>query len=120
MKRSRLFGFIIAIVIGLFAGLFYGWMVNPSEVSNTTLDSMRGDFRADYVLMVAESFSVDQNLQTAVSMLVPVSPLNPSKAVKEALITGQQLNYSIQEMQVLAVLEIAMNTNSASVIQETP
>ena len=107
MKRSRLFGFIIAILIGLAAGLLYGWVINPVGVKNSTLDSMRSDYQTDYVLMVAEAYSVDQNTAAAIEMLNEVSPDDPKKAVQQALLTAQELGYSEREMRALTGLEMA-------------
>ena len=120
MKHTRLFGFLFVILLGLAAGLSYGWILNPAEVRNTSLDSLRSDYQADYVLMVAEIFAVDQDLPSAIQLLKHVSLVDPSRAVKEALVTGQQLNYSNQEMLTLAGLEIAINSEVPLLAQETP
>lgn len=121
MKRFRLIGFVIAILLGLTAGLLYGWMINPTVVKNTTLDSLRSDYQADYVLMVAENFSIEQDIQAAIALLKHVSPADPTRSVKEALIIGQQMNYSTHEMQALAALEIALSSEvPVSTPQVTP
>ena len=49
----RWFLFFLSIALGLAAGLYYGWVINPVEYVNTTPDTLRVDYQADYVLMVA-------------------------------------------------------------------
>lgn len=108
MQNKRQIGFVIAILVGLFAGLVIGWLVNPLPVRNSTLDSLRGDYQADYVLMVAEKYSTDQDALTAAALLRQIAPTDPAESVKQALILGQQLGYSEQEQQLIALLEVAL------------
>jgi hypothetical protein len=109
MQNKRQIGFVIAILVGLFAGLVIGWLVNPLPVRNSTLDSLRGDYQADYVLMVAEKFSTDQDALTADALLRKIAPSNPAASIKQALILGQQLGYSEREMQLISLLEAALS-----------
>jgi len=53
----------------LVLGLFYGWEINPVQFVDTTPASMRADYRADYVLMIAEAFHTDQNADVAIRRL---------------------------------------------------
>jgi len=108
MHKNRLVGFIIAIVVGIAAGLIYGWVINPAGVKNTSLESLRDDYKADYVLMVAESYASDSNLPGAVERLEALSNSDAITAVQQALITAQQMGYSNIELQYMAVLEKAI------------
>jgi hypothetical protein len=108
MTRSRLIGFIIVVVMGITAGLVYGWVINPAGVKNTTLESLRADYKTDYVLMVAEKFAVDRDPGEAILFLQSLSPAEPLKAVQQALISGQELGYESKDMQLLANLEMGL------------
>jgi hypothetical protein len=52
---SRWIKFLIAIGLGVAIGLFYSWTINPVQVVDSTPDTLRLDYRSDYVLMVAET-----------------------------------------------------------------
>ncbi|MHB8087728.1 MAG: hypothetical protein ACYDH2_05705 [Anaerolineaceae bacterium] len=112
MQNKRQIGFMIAILVGLFAGLIIGWLLIKTPVRNASLDSLRGDYQADYVLMVAEKFAVDQDLLTAAALLREISPSDPSSSIKEALILGQQLGYSQRELQLITLLQTAIGSSS--------
>ncbi len=114
MSRGRWIGFIAAILLGLTAGLIYGWVVNPAPVSNTTLASMRGDYKADYVLMVAETYHTSGDLAQARADLDYILPDEPLIAVQSAVITAQQLAYPTNDMQMLAQLEMALKAGAQS------
>ncbi len=108
MQNKRQIGFMIAILVGLFAGLVIGWLLIKTPIRNASLDSLRGDYQADYVLMVAEKFAVDQDVLTATALLRDISPSDPAASIKQALILGQQLGYSERELQLITLLETAM------------
>lgn len=111
MKRSRLVGFFIAIAAGIAAGLIYGWVISPAGVANTTLDSLRDDYKADYVLMAAENYASDGNLAKAIETLDSVTTSDALTVVREGLITAQQMGYSTSEMQFIAELEKAITAS---------
>ena len=112
MQNKRQIGFMIAILVGLFAGLIIGWLLIKTPVRNASLDSLRGDYQADYVLMVAEKFGADQDLLTAAALLREISPSDTSSSIKEALILGQQLGYSQHELQLITLLQTAIGSSS--------
>jgi len=113
MKKPRLVGFILTIAAGIAAGIVYGWVINPGEVVNASLDSLRKDYKADYVLMVAEIYASDGNTADAVKTLKSLNPSNPLAAVQEGLLTAQQMGYSITELRFMADLEKALTNSSA-------
>jgi hypothetical protein len=117
MKNSRLLGFIIFILLGIGIGVAYGWIVSPGDVKNTTLSSLRADYKADYTLMVSEVFASDPDIEKAISLLEEISPREPLAAVQNALLVGQQFGYSESEMRSLANLEMALRD---SLGQEQP
>ena len=108
MKNSRLLGFVVFIILGIGLGLVYGWLISPGDVKNTTLSSLRADFKADYTLMVSEVYASDSDIEEAVSLLDEISPRDPLAAVQNALMVGQQFGYSETEMRSLANLEMAL------------
>lgn len=120
MKNKRRNRFILAILAGLVLGLVYGWLVNPSRVRNTTLDSLRSDYQADYVLMVAEKFSVDRDAVDVSDWLNKLCPDDPYVCINQAQIMGQQLGYSQMEMQQLSDLEAGLTSAENAAAEVTP
>ena len=108
MRGKRWIAFYIAIVIGIAAGLAYGWLINPPRVANTSLQTLRSDYRADYVLMAAEGYAGDADISKAMSALRQLTPTDPLGEVRQALVSAQQLGYSTTELQFIANLEIGL------------
>lgn len=120
MKNRRLTGFILAIAVGLGIGLAYGWFINPPDAKYATLDSLRSDYQADYVLMIAEKFAVDRDALGAKLALRNISPDDSAACIKQALIMGQQLGYSEGEMQAISALEAAVAAPASGLLEATP
>jgi hypothetical protein len=114
MQNKRQIGFMIAILVGLFAGLVIGWLLIKTPVRNSSLDSLRGDYQSDYVLMVAEKFSTDQDVLTATALLREISPSAPAECVKQALILGRQLGYSERELQLITLLQNGLESKPSA------
>lgn len=105
---TRWMRFFIVLIVGLGLGLLYGWVVNPVEYINTTIDSLREDYKADYVLMVAEVYESGQNLEWAMNRLVLLGDESPQSSVADALDFGAQAGYTSRDMERLNELNIAL------------
>ena len=112
MRRTRLVGFLIAIVLGIAGGLVLGWRYYPAKVGTTGLADLRNDYKADVVLMVAESYATDGNLAKAMKSLESINPGNPLRAAQQGLLTAQQMGYADWEMRYLIDLEQDVMTES--------
>ena len=47
---------LVALALGLAAGLGYAWGVNPVSYTDTSPASLRDDFRADYLTLIAVAY----------------------------------------------------------------
>jgi hypothetical protein len=93
---SRWTKFLITVILGGAAGLFYGWRVNPVEYVDITPDSLRVDYKTDFVLMVAESYQVDHNLGLAVRRLALLGNASPTDIVAIAINYTDEQNRASQ------------------------
>ena len=105
---SRWLPLIIVFILGGSLGLFYGWVINPVQFVDTTPSSLRADYRADYVLMVAEAYHADQNAQLAAQRLAIFGSDAPDSIASQALQTGRAVGYSPNDIQLLQDLTRAM------------
>ncbi len=99
---------LILTIIGVALGLFYGWIINPVKFVDTTPASLRADYRTDYVLMVAESYHADQNIEVAVRRLAIFGSETPASLAGQALQVGHQTNYSENDLSRLQELTLAL------------
>jgi hypothetical protein len=101
---ARWFRFLIAILIGLGLGLAYGWFISPIRFADNTPDTLRVDYKTDYVLMVAEAYQNEQDPGLAARRLAALGEKPPLILIDEALEFAQKAGYSepdIARMQAL-------------------
>ena len=110
--------FLIAILVGIGLGLIYGWLISPVKYVNTTPDTLDLQYKTDYVLMVAEVYNADKNLETAVRRLGSLGNLPPSEVVHQAIVFAQKVGYADAD---LALMQNLLNAAQVlDLIQEAP
>lgn len=108
MRAKRFFYFLLTIAVGIAIGVFYGWVINPPPSNELALDSLKYDYKTDYVLMTAQVFRQDGNLGAAVKRLTLVENSSPDVVVATALLNARKLEYDPVDMQSLAYLAQAL------------
>ena len=77
---ARWVRFLIAILVGLAIGLAYGWLVSPVRYIDTSPNTLRIDYKTDYVLMVSETYQSEKDLDQAVRRLGLLGTTSPARA----------------------------------------
>ena len=116
MSRSGWLFFVLSIVIGIGLGLFYGWVVSPVEYVDTTPSSLRSDFRTDYVLMVAETFQHDHDIQKATRNLAILGSQPPIEITIEAVNFAQLNNFNNEDITLLQNFSNALKVGQVGTV----
>jgi hypothetical protein len=114
LQSNRVFWFSLSIVIGVVAGLVFGWVAVPHRFAESAPNTLRSDYKADYVLMVAEVYQKDKDLTLAISRLALLGNDLPVRTVQQAIITASELGYTRQDLQLLGKLSQALGSPKAS------
>ncbi len=120
MRGKRILLFFIMIALGLGLGLLYGWVINPVKYEDTTPSMLRRDYKADYVLMVAEIYSADKNLDQAVRRLALLDTLPPARVVASAILTARELGYAAGDLDLMGKLALAVQNNAVTPVGGQP
>jgi len=108
MSLLRWLFFVLSIAVGVGLGLYYGWVISPLQYVDTTPSTLRADFRADYTLMVAETFQHDQNIETAARHLAILGSQAPAQLASDALNFAQQNKFDPADIALLQNLNVAL------------
>jgi len=108
--RSRWFWFSVAILAGIGLGLVYGWVLNPVKYVDITPDSLGQDYKTDYVLMVAETYRSEGNLDQVARRLAFLGDSPPLKLVQEAIIYAGEAKYAPSDVDLMVRLSQALQT----------
>lgn len=95
---------LIALVVGLGAGLYVGWVVSPVEYTDTAPVSLAQVYKDDYVLLIATRYTGDQDQDAARAGLQALG-LTASGVVDVTLrfIAAQRPETDIRRLVALAV-----------------
>ncbi len=103
---------LLAALVGIAGGLFYGWIINPVDFVDTTPASLRADYRTDYVLMVAESYHAAQDDALARQRLALLGSESPVAIAQAALQAAVQSDYASSDITLLQELTRALQASA--------
>jgi hypothetical protein len=117
---GRWLGFLLAILVGAAAGMFYGWWINPVKYVDTTPSSLRIDYKSDYVLMVAEAYSVEGDPTQAVRRLALLGGQAPLDMVREAILFAEKQGYTDTDTALMRSLAAALEAWNPAIQGSAP
>jgi hypothetical protein len=115
---ARWLRFLIAILVGLALGLAYGWLVSPVRYIDTSPNTLRIDYKADYVLMVSESYQSEKDLDQAIRRLGLLGTTSPVDLVAQTIQFAQKVGYTEADIARMQALLSALQILQPE--QETP
>lgn len=90
--------------------MFYGWVVSPVEYVDTTPETLRIDYKSDYVLMVAEAYSQEKDLAQAAQRLSYLGSDMPGQIVREAILFAESQGYTDSDVTLMRSLARDLET----------
>ena len=107
MKTRWLF-ILLALVAGIGLGLIYGWIIDPVEFYDLTPDTLRADYKTDYVLMTAEAYHVEQDPGLAARRLAIFGTQSPASIATDGLTYARANGFADSDIVLLQELVTAM------------
>jgi hypothetical protein len=89
-------------------GLWYGWVLDPVEYKDTDVSHLASVYRDEYVLMVAQTYALDGDLDAARARLALLSMPEPASRVADLAEASIGRGASQLDIQVLARLASAL------------
>jgi hypothetical protein len=121
MSPQRWLYFILAVLIGVGLGLLYGRVISPVEYVDTTLDTLSPDYRADFVLMTAEIYQADQDIEAAARQIARLGSQPPADIAAGALDYARQIGYHPSDIALLEKLMAALQAwQPGSIVPAAP
>ncbi len=115
---SRWIFLVLGFGIGLAGGLYYAWLVSPVEYVDTAPDSLRADFRADYLGLIASAYASSGDLVRTRTRLALFPDLEPSNEL--AALAQQRLAEGFAETEASALSLLASALSSGPVRTPLP
>jgi hypothetical protein len=118
--KSFLLRFGLALILGAALGLLFGWLIQPVEYIDTSPTSLREDYRADYVLMVAEAYSQEGDIDLALRRLAALGSQPPLQIVRQALTFAMEHDFQPSDIQRLNRLGVDIESQTIPPEIEAP
>ena len=110
MKRFLLL--LAGTAVGVVFGAWYGWSVSPVTYTGISPDQLRVEYRADYILMVAETYAADHDLGEAAIRLSRLGQADLAGLVRQVAEAYTAAGYPEQDCQRLDNLARDLERNS--------
>jgi hypothetical protein len=107
---TRILGFIVALLLGIAGGLAIGWLALPAANASSAPESLRMDYKADTVLMVAETYQADRDLGRAAGQLALLGGDSPVALANQAVVWARDAGYSADDLRRMASLATALRS----------
>jgi hypothetical protein len=108
MNRTGWLALAVGMVLGIAAGLYYAWGVNPVAYLDTAPASLRADFRADYLTLIAVAYAGEGDLARARARLGLFPDTDPAQTLAALAQQRLALGRPPSEAQALALLSSAL------------
>jgi hypothetical protein len=108
MRSNRWVFILLALILGAGLGLAYGWYVDPVDFFDLTPDTLRADYRADYVLMTAEAHSLEQDPGLAARRLAIFGTKSPSAIAADGLSYARANSFADEDIALMQELVTAL------------
>ena len=108
MKSNRWLFILIALLAGIGLGLAYGWLIDPVDYYDLTPDTLRADYKADYVLMVAEAYRTEQDPGLAARRLAIFGSQSPASIAADGLDYARTHGFSDSDSTLIQGLVTAL------------
>lgn len=99
---------LLVVAAGIGAGLLYGWVIDPVDFVDLSPETLRADYRADYILMVAEAYQAEKDADLAARRLAIFGSAPPAGIAEEALQFGPSAGFSASELTAIEDLVTAL------------
>lgn len=104
MKSQWIVLAIAGLIIGIFSGLVYGWLVDPVQYVDTSPNSLRIDYQTDIVLMAATIYSQEHDIQLASERLSLFGGSDLGSLLRECLDYAERMHFSTQDITYIKLL----------------
>jgi hypothetical protein len=111
----RVFAAVLGLIVGLGLGLLYAYVIDPVDVADTTLASLRVEYKAEMTQLVADAYAVDRDLERARARLTSLGESDPAQAVTALAQRAAVSGADKFRVQALANLALALGAPPALV-----
>lgn len=104
---------LFGLILGIAVGLFYGWVIRPIQIVEPTPDTLREDYQTDLILMIAEAYETEGDLDLALQRFEHMDLGSAGEILRTAISYAQDHDYKLIDIQRLDALLSGLMDNRA-------
>ena len=108
---------LLTLILGLIIGLIYGWKIAPVEYIDLAPNTLHAEYRTEYILMVAEAYQSENDLDLAARRLALLGSAAPAEIIAESLENG---DYTQNESKIIKKLLGEIQTWQPTLTESKP
>ncbi len=105
---------VAGLILGIILGVFYGWVINPVEWTDASVDLLRPDLQEEWMRMAIDSYAVNQDAALAQSRYAQVGEN------AEAALTGIAAAPGSLSAESILAFQTAVQVSVPPVVAGTP
>ncbi len=108
ITRTAAFNLLGGLLLGIALGLIYTWGIDPVEYTDTAPPSLRADYKNDYVVMIAQAYAAEGDLELARDRLAPLNLSDPGQYAADLARDQIRQGAPLDDLRALASLAAAL------------
>jgi hypothetical protein len=110
---NRYYPVLFGLILGIAVGLLYGWVIRPIQIVESTPNTLRDDYQTDLILMIAEAYENEKDLDLALQRFEFMDLEPPVEILQAAITYSQDHDFKVIEVQRLDELLDDLSTFNA-------
>lgn len=111
LSMTGIANLLAGLLVGVLAALYFAWRVMPLQIVDNQPRSLAPAFREDFVLLVAETFAIEQDVERARTRLASLAgakgPAEVVQQTEKMMVTGAASNDLKFMVRLAAALGVA-------------
>ncbi len=111
LSTTGIANLLVGLLVGVLAALYFAWRVMPLQIVDNQPRSLAPAFREDFVLLVAETFAIEQDVERARTRLASLAgaegPAEVVQQTEKMMVTGAASNDLKFMVRLAAALGVA-------------
>ena len=112
VSRSALYNLLFGLLLGLVSSLYYAWELAPVKYSDNSPQALRGGYAHDFLLLIAQTYFVEQDISRAHLRMGMLSLEEPGQFVANRVEEMVSAGSTTADIRAMAVLAQALGANN--------
>ena len=112
VSRLALYNLLFGLLLGLVSSLYYAWELAPVKYSDNSPQALRGGYAHDFLLLVAQTYFVEQDISRAHLRMGMLSLDAPGQFVANRVEEMVSAGSTTADIRAMAVLAQALGANN--------